>query len=120
MLTDAPSQSIPGARPVLARLRRAARFRCPRTPRRARRSLARLLGPRLLRRRTPPALARLRRAARCRRDPALAALGSASRGFPGPRLRRRRTRLRSRGCAALRPAAVTPPWAASATPRAAS
>jgi len=28
---------------VLARLRRAARFRCPRTPRRARRSRARLL-----------------------------------------------------------------------------
>jgi len=28
---------------VLARLRRAARFRCPRTPRRPRRSLGRLL-----------------------------------------------------------------------------
>src|SRR5439155_5175788 len=36
--------TLPGARPVLARRRRAARFRCPRTPRGARRSLARLLG----------------------------------------------------------------------------
>jgi len=49
---------------VLARLRRAARFRCPRTPRRPRQSLGRLLGPRLRLTGARPVLARLRRAAR--------------------------------------------------------
>src|SRR5439155_19235491 len=37
--------TYPGARPLLARLRRAPLLRCPRTPRLARRSLARLRPP---------------------------------------------------------------------------